>query len=442
MTQAAARWSLQREGQYFKGTLLTPKPTASALAALQRPEPHQPLQATEVRFMILSSCLHSERLQLADWTWCSEVKCWAYLDTDCKASLAASIRAVRVVTPREYLMDHFLPSRNGSACCEPAVRQSNTSSSWDGLGPSSFFCTPHRQLTFSAQACRSACPSHMANDPLSAPPARPPPQYRFLPALAHGRAGSMAELKDGRLKWLVLVDDDSSVLLPRLLSVLAPYDDQARIQLGDFLVDDASSGAAQDQWLRPFACGGAGTVLSAGAARATDFAGCAMRYQHACLQSDWVSQGHLARSMCSLPTTRANGPGRRWGARPASHRELNFTAGLTPPRSLPADDRIVSGAERRCASHVSRLRWLRRLAAPALNQKVRRDACVPWRSLAVDGGHLERQLRLCAVSPPVGRAATARDASHLGAVHLRDGGNPADEYAGGEPDALALHHTG
>ena len=79
--------------------------------------------------------------------------------------------------------------------------------------------------------------------------------------------------------------------------------------LGDFLVDDASSGAAQDQWLRPFACGGAGTVLSAGAARATDFAGCAMRYQHACLQSDWVSQGHLARPMCSLPTTRANGPG-------------------------------------------------------------------------------------------------------------------------------------
>ena len=48
--------------------------------------------------------------------------------------------------------------------------------------------------------------------------------------------------------------------------------------------------------MRPFACGGAGTVLSGAAVVATDFGACAARFSRTCLQSDWMIGYCLARA--------------------------------------------------------------------------------------------------------------------------------------------------
>ena len=71
-----------------------------------------------------------------------------------------------------------------------------------------------------------------------------------------------------------------------------------QVQLGDFV--PALQNATH--WVRPFACGGAGTVLSRAAVVQTDFASCARRFDRSCLQSDWMISYCLGPSV--LPLTR------------------------------------------------------------------------------------------------------------------------------------------
>ena len=60
-------------------------------------------------------------------------------------------------------------------------------------GTKGFFCTPHRAKTLRAQ-------------------------YRFLPALVHVQRS--AAMRSDAFRWIVLVDDDAFVFVPRLLWIL------------------------------------------------------------------------------------------------------------------------------------------------------------------------------------------------------------------------------
>ena len=83
----------------------------------------------------------------------------------------------------------------------------------------------------------------------------------------------------------MLLDDDSWVGVPRLLTVLQQHDHTQRLQLGDFV---PSPHLNATHWKRPFACGGAGTVLSRAAVTATDVGGCMRDMHNSCMQSDWM----------------------------------------------------------------------------------------------------------------------------------------------------------
>jgi len=108
---------------------------------------------------------------------------------------------------------------------------------------------------------------------------RSPP---LTPSLLPFRA---ANYFSGDTRWLVLLDDDSWVGVPRLLTVLQQHDHTQRLQLGDFV---PSPHLNATHWKRPFACGGAGTVLSRAAVTATDVGGCMRDMHNSCMQSDWM----------------------------------------------------------------------------------------------------------------------------------------------------------
>ena len=124
------------------------------------------------------------------------------------------------------------------SCCTRRSRHGSRSSR--------FFCTSHHAATLHAQ-------------------------YRFLPALRHVQAS--AAFASGAFKWIVLIDDDTFVFVPRLLSLLARLDAESPIYAGDF----GSSGDAARLHVPRFACGGGGSVLSAAAVRRMDVARCMRR---------------------------------------------------------------------------------------------------------------------------------------------------------------------
>ena len=144
---------------------------------------------------------------------------------------------------------------------------------WEGKGPVDIFCGRHPNKTL-------------------------PSQYRFLPALAHARRTHLAQLEAAARKWVVLVDDDSFVSLPRLLQLLGQVNHSQSVQLGDFVRTSRN----ETHWIRPFACGGGGTVLSRAAVLATDFHNCARRFAGTCMQSDWMIAFCLGKNV--LPVTR------------------------------------------------------------------------------------------------------------------------------------------
>ena len=221
------------------------------------------------------------------------------------------LRAVELVPPSEYLRVgrvHHGPRARG--CCDPTTPLADAAAG----GPSSFFCA-----TVSGRA--SDYGSHVART-LAA-------QYRFLPAMRHAVGTRVTR----HTKWVVMVDDDSIVCrrtalppseelgfgtglcvgyhthaltlnasfanvhahhTPRaraqvnvggLLALLSEYNHLHAMQLGDFVPAPRLNAT---HWKRPFACGGAGTVLSRAAVLRTNWAACVYAFSGTCLQSDWM----------------------------------------------------------------------------------------------------------------------------------------------------------
>lgn len=245
------------------------EPKPASLRPSYKPCSQRVLLREEIYVQLIGSC-QSERdkfLQYAHKAWCGRngLRCSLYLDNECKASIRRrhGPNAFDLVSPSEY----FTPPQRTRSCCDPSVnfplgphQQPSALHTWDGLGPSSFYCSNYRNRTL-------------------------PHQSRFLQALAHGRQEQMARFQSGELKWLLQVDDDSSVNARRLIHLLGRYDERQRLQLGDFSPMHYSRG---DRWRRPYACGGSGTIFSTGAVLATDFRACASRFSSSCLQSDWA----------------------------------------------------------------------------------------------------------------------------------------------------------
>ena len=84
---------------------------------------------------------------------------------------------------------------------------------------------------------------------------------------------------------MTVVDDDSRDALPTLLRVLGEYDHELPLQLGDFVPSVAVNAT---HWKRPFACGGAGTVLSRTAVGRIEWGRCMRDFGGSCMQSDWM----------------------------------------------------------------------------------------------------------------------------------------------------------
>ena len=103
-------------------------------------------------------------------------------------------------------------------CCNRTV-DFRDKAAYDGLGPSTYFCS---------SGVAFAGGKHRSNT-LQA-------QFRFLPALRHAKVQNLARFTRGasgdssgkegdkdKASWLVMVDDDSWVSIPRLLPVLGRY---------------------------------------------------------------------------------------------------------------------------------------------------------------------------------------------------------------------------
>ena len=162
----------------------------------------------------------------------------------------------RLVRPQEFGATN--PSKRGWACC-PAGKDRRSSVPLD-----TFFCKSHTAMTLASQ-------------------------YRFLPALQFLREAEpyAAGWRSGALGWLALVDDDSYVDLGRLARLLLGRGGDAHTRLGAnqplYLGDMAGPWANS-----PFACGGAGSILSRAAVQRTDFGKCARNLNETCAQSDWM----------------------------------------------------------------------------------------------------------------------------------------------------------
>ena len=182
----------------------SPQPTADQLRkAVQQHT--SALAGRHVLFAIMASCALPGRLNIIDEALCRRAggRCLAYVDCESDAAPATSA-TMQVVPASEYVDAAHAPNPR---CCSVGL---DVDSGWDGHGPSSFYC-----------ASISAYHAHMN--------ATLPAQYRFLPALQH--ATTYLRSDDDEKRWLVMVDDDSRVSLPRLLSVLGGYNYEEPIQV-------------------------------------------------------------------------------------------------------------------------------------------------------------------------------------------------------------------
>ena len=209
------------------------------------------LRPSEVLFVVLGSSRFRFRAQRAYTSWCQaarNVRCLFVADDDPVLD-AASLEH----DPMPWVTiggtappDHCCAHERGRASAHRRSR--------------GFFCTAHRAKTLRAQ-------------------------YRFLPALLHVQRA--AALRSDAFRWVVLVDDDAFVFVPRLLWILSRLDHRQPIYAGDF----GSSGEATAAGIPHFACGGGGSVLSIAALRRMDVARCLTSYHTRCMQSDWMIGG-------------------------------------------------------------------------------------------------------------------------------------------------------
>ena len=243
----------------------TPMPTAAALLSADRREGAKPATgARHLLIAILASCAAPERLRVADETWCSlrhrGVRCWAYLDCESPPTPTSSIRSVPA---SRYVVPWHAPLASG--CCDPLT--DHRTAAWDGRGASTYYCNSTDDKYAADTALR-----------LAALPA----QYRVLPALQHATALALGR---DETRWLVAVRDDSWVGLPRLLHVLSEHNHKVPMQLGDFVPAVLLNGT---HWRRPYACVGAGVVLSRAALERLRWTECMQSHAGSCMQADWM----------------------------------------------------------------------------------------------------------------------------------------------------------
>lgn len=162
------------------------------------------LEPMNLLVAVLASCTRPEELRVADETWCSAhhhdgMRCVAYVDCDDPPPTTTA----EVVTASEYVVSWHEPH---SQCCDERV-DFLSPDGWDGTSPSSYYC-----------ANSSPYAKHAAQTL--------PAQYRFMPALRHVTSTHMRD----ETSWLVMVDDDSWVAVPRLLQVLGEYNHEEPLQ--------------------------------------------------------------------------------------------------------------------------------------------------------------------------------------------------------------------
>lgn len=179
---------------------------------------------SSVLFVVLTARATRHRARVAHGSWCAAADCLFVADGPLGESWAPAPRwAVlpRAITPHK-------------SCCR---------------GAGGFFCSPHRRRTLAAQ-------------------------YRFLPALQLARRS--AAFASGRVRWVVLLDDDSFVFVAHLLGLLRQYNHTHPLLLGEFKPNGR------------YACGGGGAVLSRSALRRLDLGTCIASSRRRCMQSDWM----------------------------------------------------------------------------------------------------------------------------------------------------------
>ena len=238
------------------------KPRGTSLLlprAILSPAGAPPLTVDKVLFVVFGSARLRAKSERAHETWCSVhgANCLFVLDEH---------------GATEHELDHSslpaLPLLRVSAarppahCCPARRRRRLKQAAGGAPDPHAhlFFCEPHRAVTL-------------------------PAQYRFLPALQHVAASPA--FTGGKFRFVVLVDDDSYVFVRRLLWLLSRIDHKRPLYLGDF----GASPEAILLGVKRFACGGGGSVLTAGALRRMDLAACTRRYHAMCMQSDWMIGG-------------------------------------------------------------------------------------------------------------------------------------------------------
>ena len=181
----------------------------------------------EILFAVMTSRATRERAASASSSWCASDGAHCRFFADAPSGLAADgLRhwtTIKSAAPKK-------------PCCKR------------GKAGAGFFCSAHRSRTLAAQ-------------------------YRYLPALRVARRSEL--VASGRVQWVVLLDDDSVVFVPRLRALLSQYDAREPWMLGEFKHGNA------------YACGGAGAVFSRAALARLDLDACIARTSSRCMQSDW-----------------------------------------------------------------------------------------------------------------------------------------------------------
>jgi len=186
------------------------------------------LAVSQIQFVVMSSKLLRFKAHLVHRTWCAipGARCLFVVDGYFGDGRGHNLEPMLKV-PR-------VRSINTRSCCK---------------GGKGFFCGRHRQETL-------------------------PAQYRFLPALNHAK--NLEGVRNGEVRWVIVVDDDSFVFMGNLVRLLASLDSRKAVYFGDFHPG------------REVVCGGSGSVFSVTALQQMDIGRCISAMHHMCMQSDWM----------------------------------------------------------------------------------------------------------------------------------------------------------
>lgn len=241
---------------------IDPRPGVPSHRQLERARTPKPIAG--IKIGIMSGKLNAAQLIKAFKSTCehSLVSCSLFGEFNERPS-DATLPASMPHVPRDGYQNESVPVRQAGDCCPKKTREEIK------VDDFRFYCDGHRALTLSHQ-------------------------YRYLPALAYLQAKHESKWMDGSYSWLVLIDDDATVRIQKLVDVLARYNHDVPVYMGDFgqwtmMAKNIKMEMRRVMaWEPPYACGGSATVFSKVAMRRTDFHGCVYRYHRGCYQSDWM----------------------------------------------------------------------------------------------------------------------------------------------------------